>query len=125
MSVYQASIQAFVQVIESQPHLLTIEHWTELEQIKSKLPADDNEEICEIIENWLNIESHDQLLQAYSQQLKLLISASDKEDITIGRDGSKSSASPNKPSEFAKELLENTIKKNSPLSNTQKPNLKL
>jgi len=124
MSIYQASIRAFVQVIESQPNLLTIQDWVELEQINSKLPENDNEEICELIENWLKIESRDQLLQAYSQQLKLLISKADNEDINMGIGNTTSPIPPDQPSESAKELLENNLKNNSPLSDSQKPNPK-
>jgi len=119
MSVYQASIQAFAQVIDSQPNLLTHRDWVELEQIRGNLP-DDNEVITELIEEWLKIESRRQLFQAYSQQLDLLIPDFDDGDIEIGRANSKSSASPDKPSESGKELLDNTIKKNSPLSDAPK-----
>jgi hypothetical protein len=119
MSVYQASIQAFAQVIDSQPKLLTHQDWVELEQIRGNLP-DDNEVITELIEEWLKIESRRQLFQAYSQQLDLLIPDFDDGDIEIGRANSKSAASPDKPSESGKELLDNTIKKNSPLSDAPK-----
>jgi hypothetical protein len=124
MSVYRANIEAFLQAIESQPNLLSIQDWAELEKIKSDLPEDDDEEILEILENWLSLESRSQIRAAFENQRNNISSSSSLSSVTLGRNNSQSSASPDKPSESSKELLDNIIKKNSPLSDSQKPNPK-
>lgn len=123
MSLYRSSVEAFVQVLESQSSLISLQDWQELEKLPSELP-DDDEEIIEILESWLRTESHNQIFQAYNQNLESIISSlqsNDNEpDILIG--GAKSPTPPNQPSQTSKELLENTIKKNSPLSDNLKSN---
>ena len=124
MSIYRNSIQAFIQVLDSQSKLIPIQDWDELQQLSSQLP-DDNEEISEIIENWLQPESRSQLLEAYKQYLKSLTAASPIDvDRNIGIANSKSQTPANQPSESSKELVDNAIKKNSPLSENTKPDQK-
>ncbi|MEH1836325.1 MAG: hypothetical protein V7L29_30800 [Nostoc sp.] len=124
MSVYKNSILAFIQVLDSQSKLIPTQDWNELQQLPSQLP-DDDEEISEIIENWLKPESRSQLLEAYKQNLQSLSAASPIDlDKNLGIANSKSQTPVNQPSESSKELLENTIKKNSPLSDNTKSNQK-
>lgn len=120
MSVYQNSILAFIQVLESQTNLITNQDWTELQQLPNKLPENDIEEISEILENWLQSESRNQLLATYKQNLKLLTATSPVDaGINIGIGNSKSQTPPDKASPSSKELLDNAIKNNSPLSDKQ------
>ncbi|MEH1904834.1 MAG: hypothetical protein V7L04_26400 [Nostoc sp.] len=121
MSVYKNSIKAFIQVLDSQSKLIPTQDWNELHQLPSQLPEDD-EEISEILENWLKPESRNQLLETYKQHLKLLSAASPIDvDRNIGIANSKSQTPVNQPSESSKELTENAIKRNSPLSDKQEP----
>ncbi|AUS99455.1 hypothetical protein CLI64_03070 [Nostoc sp. CENA543] len=117
----QTSIQAFIQILNSQSQLISLIDWEELEQIRSSLPEDDDEEIAEILEEWLQTASRSQLLAAYTQNLGII---SDKSSIDVGKNlgiaKSKSQTPPDKPSPSSKELLDNAIKLNSPLSDKQK-----
>ncbi|MBD2511232.1 hypothetical protein H6G91_28945 [Nostoc muscorum FACHB-395] len=124
MSISRNSIEAFVQVLDSQSKLIPTQDWNELQQLSSQLP-EDNEEIVEILENWLQSESRNQVLEAYKQNLesitnKLPINVS----TNIGIANSKSQTPVNQPSESSKELVDNAIKNNSPLSENTKPDKK-
>ncbi|QIR38769.1 hypothetical protein HCG51_20065 [Tolypothrix sp. PCC 7910] len=122
MSVYQTSIIAFIKMLESQTNLIPLQDWTELQQLSSNLPENDNEEISEILETWLKLESRSQLLATYKQNLKSLTATSPVDPgINIGIGNSKSQTPPDKPSPSSKELLDNAIKHNSPLSNRPQP----
>ena len=124
MSIYRNSIQAFIQVLDTQSKLIPTQDWNELKQLSSQLP-EDNEEIVEILENWLQPESRNQLLEAYKQNLKSLTVASPIDvDRNIGIANSKSQTPVNQPSESSKELVDNAIKNNSPLSENTKPDKK-
>lgn len=114
MSINKQAAIAFSQVIENQVNLIADENWQELNQLSNQLPEDD-EEITEKIENWLK--SYPLLLQAYQQNLK---SISLTEDGNLGAGGAKSNSSQNQPSESSKELIQNAIKLNSPLSDDKK-----
>jgi phosphoenolpyruvate carboxylase len=121
MPIYRNSIEAFIQVLDSQSNLIPTQDWNELQQLSSQLP-EDNEEIVEILENWLQSESRNQVLEAYKQNLE---SITDKLPINvsanIGIANSKSQTTANQPSESSKELVDNAIKNNSPLSDDKKP----
>ncbi|MEH1943090.1 MAG: hypothetical protein V7L01_23110 [Nostoc sp.] len=121
MSISRNSIEAFIQVLDSQSNLIPTQDWNELQQLSSQLP-EDNEEIVEILENWLQSESRNQVLEAYKQNLE---SITDKLPINvsanIGIANSKSQTPANQPSESSKELVDNAIKNNSPLSDDKKP----
>ncbi|MGH1397332.1 MAG: hypothetical protein ACRAVC_25345 [Trichormus sp.] len=124
MSIYKKSALAFEQVLDSQSNLISISDWKELEQLRSHLPEDD-EEISKILENWLQPESRSLLLETYKQNLKSLSAASPiNVDINIGIANSKSQTPANQPSESSKELTENAIKRNSPLSDNTKSHQK-
>ncbi|MEH1840137.1 MAG: hypothetical protein V7L20_15545 [Nostoc sp.] len=124
MSISRNSIEAFIQVLDSQSNLIPTQDWNELQQLSSQLP-EDNEEIVEIIENWLQSESRNQVLEVYKQNLE---SITDKLPINvstnIGIANSKSQTPANQPSESSKELVDNAIKNNSPLSENTKPDKK-
>ncbi|MEH1857827.1 MAG: hypothetical protein V7L21_07485 [Nostoc sp.] len=121
MSIYRNSIKAFIQVLDYQSNLIPTQDWNELQQLSSQLPEDD-EEIVGILENWLQSESRNQVLEAYKQNLE---SITDKLPINvstnIGIANSKSQTPANQPSESSKELVDNAIKNNSPLSDDKKP----
>ncbi|MCC5667749.1 hypothetical protein LC653_28690 [Nostoc sp. CHAB 5784] len=120
MSISRNSIKAFIQVLDSQSKLIPTQGWNELQQLSSQLPEDD-EEIVEILEKWLQPESRNQILEAYKQNLQSLSAASPIDgNENIGIANSKSQTPVNQPSESSKELTENAIKRNSPLSDKQK-----
>jgi hypothetical protein len=121
MSISRNSVLAFIQVLDSQSKLIPTQDWNELQQLSNQLP-EDNEEISEILENWLQPESRSQLLETYKQNLKSLTVASPIDvDRNIGIANSKSPTQVNQPSESSKELVDNAIKNNSPLSDDKKP----
>lgn len=120
MSVDRNSVQAFMQILDSQSNLISLQDWDELQQLSSSLPEDDAE-ISEMLENWLRTESHSQLLAAYKQNLQKISAISTIDvSINIGIGGSKSQTPANQPSPSSKELLDNAIKNNSPLFNKPK-----
>lgn len=120
MSVDRNSVQAFIQILDSQSNLISLQDWDELQQLSSSLPEDDAE-ISEMLENWLRTESHSQLLAAYKQNLQKISATSTIDvSINIGIGGSKSQTPANQPSPSSKELLDNAIKNNSPLFNKPK-----
>jgi hypothetical protein len=122
MSIYKNSVKAFIQMLDSESNLIPIPDWKELEKQTNQLPEDD-EEISEILENWLQLESHSQFLETYNQELKILSDPSSMDlDINLGIGNSKSPTPPNQPSESSKKLIENAIKRNSPLSDNTKSN---
>ena len=122
MSTYKNSIQAFIQVIESESNLMSHQDWVELHQLASNL-SEDAEEISERIENWLKPDSRNQIYQAYDRQLQQVLSSSSSIDldVNLGMGNSQSPSKPNQPSQSYKELLDNAIKKNSPLFNSPPP----
>jgi hypothetical protein len=121
----QNSIQAFIQILNSQSQLISLPDWEELQEISSNLPEDDDEEIAERLEDWLQAASRNQLLAAYEQNLEII---SDKSSIDVGKNlgiaksiaKSQSQTPPDKPSPSSKELLDNAIKLNAPLSDKPK-----
>ncbi|MBD2604081.1 hypothetical protein H6G81_05965 [Scytonema hofmannii FACHB-248] len=119
MSIYENSVQAFIYVLESKSDLFSTQDWSELNQLASSL-SEDVEEIAEEIENWLQPESRSQILQAYEERLKALTSSSTIDlDKNLGPGNTKSPTPPNQPSESSRELLDNAIKKNSSLPDSQ------
>lgn len=122
MSIYENSIQAFIQVIESESNLISHQDWVELNQLASNLP-DDAEEISEGIENWLKLDSRNQIYQAYERQRQQVPSSLSSIDFdkNLGIGNIQSPTKPNQPSPSFKELLDNAIKKNSPLFKSPPP----
>ncbi|MEC4812764.1 MAG: hypothetical protein SAK29_05755 [Scytonema sp. PMC 1069.18] len=121
MSLYRNSIQAFIQILESQPNLISLQDWGELQQLSHNLSENDDAEISERLENWLRTESRSQFLAAYKQNLQAITAESPIDvSVNIGIGGAKSQTPANQPSPSSKELLDNAIKNNSPLSDQQK-----
>ena len=122
MSIYENSIKAFIQVIESKSDLISHQDWVELHQLASNLP-EDAEEISEEIENWLQLDSRNQIYQAYDRQLQQVPSSLSFRDldVNLGMGNSQSPTKPNQPSQSYRKLLDNAIKKNSPLFNSPPP----
>ncbi|MFN6535787.1 MAG: hypothetical protein RM021_005360 [Nostoc sp. EkiNYC01] len=124
MSIYKNSIKAFIQVLDSQSNLISISDWEELEKVPSKL-GEDYEKISEILEKWLKRQSCSQLLETYKQNLDSISAESPiNVDINIGIGNIKSQTPANQPSESSKQLIENSIKTNSPSSDKTKTNQK-
>ncbi|MBE9054306.1 hypothetical protein IQ243_28725 [Nostocales cyanobacterium LEGE 11386] len=121
MSVSERTIKAFIQVIETQSALFSLEDWQELHQLTVNLP-EDTQEISIIIRDWLKLEKRHQIREAFEKHRKTIPSSFSFSNQRLGIGGSKSPTPPNQPSESSKELLENVIKKNSPLSDKPKNN---
>lgn len=122
MSIYKNSIHAFIKVIKHSPNLITHQDRVELHQIADNL-SEDTEEISEIIEDWLQSDSRQQVLQAYEGQLEAIDSLSPLDlNVNLGIGNTKSPTKSNQPSTSSRELLDNAIKENLPLSNSSAPN---
>lgn len=119
MSVSERTIKAFIQVIENQSTLLSLEDWTDLHQLANNLP-EDAEEISKMIRNWLKMEERYHIREAFENQRKNIPSSFSFADQHLGIGRTTSSTPLNQPSESSKELLENVIKRNSPLSDNPK-----
>lgn len=124
MSVYQRNIQAFIQVIESESNLFSLEDWDDLKKLVKNLPGDDDE-ISEQIQGWLQLETRSQIRIAVEKRRDDISSESNSSisNKTLGPGSTKSPTQPNQPSESSKELLDNVIKKNSTSSNSQTFNI--
>ncbi|MFN6564186.1 MAG: hypothetical protein RMY28_030950 [Nostoc sp. ChiSLP01] len=123
MSVSERTIKAFIQIIESQSMLFSTKDWADLHELASNLP-EDTEEISSIIRNWLKLEERHQILKAFEIQRKNIPSSFSFSNQQLGIANSKSQTPVNQPSETSKELIENAITRNSPLSNNTKANQK-
>ncbi|MFN6563172.1 MAG: hypothetical protein RMY28_025725 [Nostoc sp. ChiSLP01] len=123
MSVSERTIKAFIQIIETQSILFSIEDWADLHELASNLP-EDTEEISTIIRSWLKLEQRNQLQEAFEIQRKNIPSSFSFSNQQLGIANSKSPTPANQLSESSKELIENAIKRNSPLSDNTKSNQK-
>ncbi|MEH2330932.1 hypothetical protein [Nostoc sp.] len=123
MSVSKRTIKAFIQIIESQSMLFSTKDWADLHELASNLP-EDTEEISTIIRNWLQLEQSNQIQEAFEIQRKNIPSSFSFSNQQLGIGNSKSPTPPDQPSESSKELIENAIKRNSPLSDNTKSNQK-
>ena len=119
MSAYQRTIQAFVKLIESESSLFSREDWDNLDKLASNLP-EDSQEISTEIRNWLKLESRSQIKQAFDKKRQEIPSELTKSENTLGLGGAKWPTPANQPSESSKELIQNAIKLNSPLSDDKK-----
>ena len=119
MSAYQRTIQAFVQVIKSEPALFSPEDWLSITELMDSLP-DDSEEIANGIRKWLKLESRSQIKQAFDKKRQEIPSELTKSETTLGLGGAKWPTPTNQPSESSTELIQNAIKLNSPLSDDKK-----
>ena len=116
MSIYENTIQAFIDVLESD--LISTQDRAELKQLASNLP-EDAEEISEEIENWLQPKSRVQIRQAYEERLKAPTSSSPIDlDRDLGPGNIQSPTPPNQPSQSSREQLINSIQKNSSRSDS-------
>ncbi|MDZ8108470.1 MAG: hypothetical protein RM338_22995 [Nostoc sp. DedQUE12a] len=123
MSVYERTIKAFIQIIETQSLLFSNKDWADLHELASNLP-ENTEEISTIIRSWLKLEQRNQIQEAFEIQRKNIPSSFSFSNQQLGPGGSKSPTPPDQPSESSKELIENAIKRNSPLSDNTKSNQK-
>ncbi|NES99414.1 MAG: hypothetical protein F6K61_02355 [Sphaerospermopsis sp. SIO1G1] len=117
MSAYQKTIQAFVKVIKSEPALFSQEDWLSLTELIDNLP-DDDEEISKGIRDWLK--SRSQINEVFKNKRQELPSSLNNDGQILGPGGNKSPTPANQQSESSKELIQNAIKLNSPLSDDKK-----
>ncbi|MBS9388857.1 MAG: hypothetical protein HEQ33_08170 [Dolichospermum sp. WA123] len=118
MSAYQRTIQAFVQVIKSEPALFSPEDWLSITELMDSLP-DDSEEIANGIRKWLKLESRSQIKQAFDKKRQEIPGLTESNN-TLFAGGATSPTPPNQPSKLSQELIKNPIKLNSPLSDDKK-----
>jgi len=121
MSVYDNSIIAFIQVLETNANLLTPPDWDNLKQLSNQLPDDDIEDISDQLENWLKESaSRQEIFQRYQEQREGLTEAEVRDfQATIGAGGSKSTTPANQQSPAAKDMIINSIIRHSPPSTPQ------
>ena len=121
--MYLASTQALINLWET--GIISEQALDEVYQQTRHL--EDNEDIAEGIETWLESQNDSQLQQAYQDKLKQFTSSISLESgETIGAGGSKSQTKSGEPNPTSRELLDNIITKNQPLiddaSAQSKPN---
>lgn len=108
MSVSERTIKAFIQVIEEESTLFSLEDWEDLHKLSSTLP-EDTEEISTIIRSWLKLEQRQQIKEAFENQRRNIPSSFSFSKKHLGTGGSKSPTPPDQPSESSKELLDGSI----------------
>jgi hypothetical protein len=113
MTDYQNIIQAFINIIESQAGVILEQDWIDLNQFQLNLP-ETNTEIADQIEGWLEPSHRNYIRELFQQEFQEITELPDATG-TAGPGGSKSTIKPGEPSSAARELLINTIQKNSPL----------
>ncbi len=116
MSIYQQSVRAFTEVINSNSDLISAGDRQELKKLIDNLPEDEAE-ICEQIEEWLEDESRAKILAAYEEKLDEMSSPSSTEtEKTLGPGGAKPTNTPSQESESLQKQIQNSIITNSPLT---------
>lgn len=115
MSVFQSNINALIQTFQS--GLIPEPDQQDLIQLLNNLPEKD-EQICEEIENWLNVETRAKILTVYEEKLTAILAAEETQELGPGRTAAKTS--PNQPGESLKEQLKNAIQ---PISQPVEPSV--
>jgi hypothetical protein len=116
--VNRQSIEAFISVIEMEKTKLSETDWKELQQMAIDLPEDE-EEIANIIEGWLESEGRQTLLDSYDNQLEISKEKKSPQEtdeiMTLGpfRSKPKDRDGQNKT---GKQMIINSIQRNSPPS---------
>lgn len=106
MSIYQSSVAAFIELLES--GIIPQSEITEFYQPHRDLQ--DDEKIVTAIEDWLNHPSRNQLFASYKEKLESLLNESNINiSIETGAGGTKSPTKPNQPSQPATELFHNAM----------------
>ncbi|HBE20435.1 MAG TPA: hypothetical protein DEG17_08175 [Cyanobacteria bacterium UBA11149] len=105
MSINQASVTAFVKLLESD--IIPQSEITKFYQLNRKLQEDD--EIVTAIETWLKHPSRSQLLASYQENLKILLSESNVAQVETIPGNVKSPTKPNQPSETVSQLFHNAM----------------
>jgi len=115
MSIYQQNARAFIDVINSNSDLISVSDRQELKKLIDNLPEDDSE-ICEQIEEWLEDKSRAKILAAYEEKLDEMSSPSSTEtEKTLGPGGSQPTNTPSPESESLQKQIQQSIVINSPL----------
>ena len=104
MSVYQQNVRAFIEVVQSglipepdkQDLIRSVNNW-----------PDNDEQICEEIEKWLEVENRGRISAAYDEKLGAIVAA--EKPIEMGPGNTHSNTPPDQPGETLKELLTNTL----------------
>lgn len=107
MSDCENNIRAFIKLLEQYPSLLSPQDRTDLSELANTLSASDAD-ISAVLQTWVASRSQPQINQTYQTLQKI-----SKADLSIGPGRTESPTQPNQPSQASKELLINTIKKNS------------
>ncbi|KKD39497.1 MAG: hypothetical protein WAN66_19400 [Limnoraphis robusta] len=111
MSIYLASTQAFINLYET--GIISQESFNQVYQQIQDL--EDDEDIAETIEVWLESPNNSQLLKAYKNQLRELTASTYLESgKTLGIGNTKSPTPVGEPNPTSRELLDNIMIKNKP-----------
>jgi CHAT domain-containing protein len=108
MSVYESAILTFIDVIKTQCSLPTNYCQDDLQELINDLPEED-EDIVEKIEDWLQVESRNKFLKAYRDNLNEKGSFIDLDKDIEMPPGAKGYEPNKKPKSQARELLVNAI----------------
>jgi hypothetical protein len=109
MSISVASTQALINLYEA--GMISQQSFNEFNQQTQDL--EDDEDIAEAIEDWLESQNNSQLLQAYENQLReLTASISTQSETTLGPGNSKSQTPVGQPNPTSRELIDNIMIKN-------------
>lgn len=111
MSIYLASTQAFINLYKR--GIISQESFNQIYQQTKDLEDDEN--IAEAIEDWLDSQNDSQLLEAYdNQHRKLTNSTSLESGEPLGPGNTKSPTPVGEPNPTSRELLDNIMIKNKP-----------
>ncbi len=114
MSIYQENVRAFIEVINSNSDLISAGDREQLEKLIDNLPEDDAD-ICEQIEEWLEDESRAKISAAYEEKLdEISCSSSTKSEQLLGLGGSKPPSIPNADNTSLKQQIQSCIIINPP-----------
>lgn len=111
MSMYIASTQALINLYKA--GMISQQSFNEFNQQTCDL--EDDEDIAEAIEDWLDSQNDSQLLEAYKNELRELTASTSVESRkTLGPGNTTSPTPPGEPNPTSRELLDNIMIKNKP-----------
>ena len=111
---YQKRVNAFIEVLKTQPDLFTATDWIELAEIVNQL-LEDSAEIWQTISPWM--ESHPEIKAVYKIKLETTSTPATSLDKHLGPGGSKPKETSNQPTgdPALLEKLKNEINLHKPL----------
>lgn len=111
MSIYILSTQALINLYEA--GMISQQSFNEFNQQTQNL--EDDEDIADGIEVWLESQNNSQLLQAYENQLReLTASIATQSGTTLGPGNAKSPTPVGQPNPTSRKLIDNIMMKNKP-----------